>query len=534
MTANLAELLGRAAEEAPDGRALVVPATGASYTWSELDAAADRAAQGFGRLGLVAGNRVVLVTGNRPELVVAYFGALRANLVAVPVNPRAATGELLTAVTDSGARLVVADGATVEAARSVLAGIADARDHADEEVRGRTVVPRLVTVDAIPEPGECGFEELLAPAPDEPPLPPAHDPESLAVLLYTSGASARPRAAMLSHRALIANIEQVGAIEPPVVGPDDVVYGVLPLFHVFGLNAVLGPVVHRRATLVLVDGFDPERSLREVQEHGVTVLPVAPAVLAHWRRVEGLGERLSGVRTLLSGSAPLAPEVVDELQERWGITVHQGYGLTEAAPVVTSTLVAGPGTPKRGSVGRAVPGVSLTLVDENGRPPAGEDAGEIWVKGDNLFDGYWPDGAGAPVDGWHATGDVGYLDADGDLFLVDRLREIVVVSGFNVYPSEVEEVLLDVDGVLEAAVVGVPDEETGEAVVAYLRTDVSGAEEQADLRSRVADACARRLARFKHPARVEVVDALPHTATGKIAKGRLRTALRRGWTELLE
>ena len=398
-------------------------------------------------------------------------------------------------------------------------------------------MPRLVTVDHPAAEGETSFDALVRLAPDDapvPPPPPSRDPESLAVLLHTSGASATPRAAMLSHRALLANIEQVAAVDPPVVRPDDVVYGVLPLFHVYGLNAVLGLVVHHHATLVLADWFDPERALRDVQEHGVTVLPLAPAVLAHWRRVDDLGERLSGVRTVLSGSAPLAPELAAELEERFGLTVHQGYGLTEAAPVVTSTLASRAATPKRGSVGAALPGISLRLVDEAGETPAPGDPGEIRVRGANLFDGYWPDRADGPVDGWLATGDVGFLDGDGDLFLVDRLREIVVVSGFNVYPSEVEEVLLEVEGVIEAAVVGVPDPETGEAVVAQVRASVDGAEERAELETRLQEACARRLARFKHPRRIDVVDALPRTVTGKVAKGRMRTALRRGRSELLE
>ncbi|HET6563535.1 MAG TPA: AMP-binding protein [Marmoricola sp.] len=530
MTANLADLLRRAAAEAPDSVALVDAGTGRRTTWAELDEAASRVARGFEQQGLVAGNRVVIATANRPELVVVYLATLRAHLVAVPVNPRSATGELLRMVTDAGARLLVADATTIDSARAVAAGLEEALAGADDELRARSVVPRIVALDCRAGSREIEFATLLAA--DRVPLPPTRDAESLAVLLYTSGTSSRPRAAMLSHRALVANIEQGAAVEPPMVGPDDVVYGVLPMFHVYGLNAVLGQVLRQHATLVVVEGFDPAGSLEEIEHHAVTVVPVAPAVLAHWRDRDDLAERLGGVRTIMSGSAPLSPEVLADFAERSGVPVHQGYGLTEAAPVVTSTLCSRAAKP--GSVGAALPGVSLRLVDETGQRPEGSDPGEIHVAGDNLFSGYWPDGADGPVDGWFATGDVGFLDPDGDLFLVDRLKELIIVSGFNVYPSEIEEVLEEVDGVEEAAVVGVPDEATGEAVVAYVRTAAREGDDADDLRDRVRSACHLRLARFKQPSRVELVEALPHTITGKVAKGRLRATVRRTQLGLLE
>jgi long-chain acyl-CoA synthetase len=534
VTANLADLLSRAAAEAGDQVALVDAATGEETTWAALDDQVSRFAGGLEEQGLVAGNRVAIATANRAEFVVAYLAVLRARLVAVPVNPRSATGELLRMVTDSGARLLLADRTTVDAARAVVAGLADAvRTPAPAPVAAaaRPVVPRLAVLDTSPEAGEIGWDRLLAADPRR--QPETRDAEALAVLLYTSGATAAPRAAMLSHRALLANIEQVARLEPRLVGPDDVVYGVLPLFHVYGLNAVLGQVLRQHARLVVVDAFEPAAALDDIERYGATVVPVAPPVLAHWRRVEDLATRLRGVRVLLSGSAPLAPEVVVDLESRFGLRVHQGYGLTEAAPVVTSTLASA--ALKPGSVGAALPGVTLRLVDETGATPSGEDPGEILVAGDNLFDGYWPDGADAPVDGWLATGDVGFLDADGDLFLVDRLKELVIVSGFNVYPREVEEALLEVEGVLEAAVVGVADEETGEAVAAYLRV-ADGLDEagRAALLERVAEECGHRLARFKRPTRIELVDELPRTASGKIAKGRLRSTLRRERLGLLE
>ncbi|HEX6875454.1 MAG TPA: AMP-binding protein [Nocardioidaceae bacterium] len=528
---NLADLVARAAKEKPDAVAVVDASGGRRLTWRELDAEADQVAQGLSDIGMVAGYRVMLDLSNRVEFVASYFGALRARLVAVPVNPRSTTGEVVRMVADSGARVVIADADTVTTVRSAVAGLEDALVGADAELRSRTTVPRVVVVGAPGLPGETTYSDLVGRGGRVPPTP--EDPEALAVLLYTSGTSGRPRAAMLSHRALLANIEQAAAVEPPLIRGDDVVLGVLPLFHVYGLNAVLGQVVRQQARIVVVEGFDVEGTLALIEHEGVTVVPVAPPVIAYWRDVDRLAERLRSVRFVLSGSAPLSPQLVTSFEERSRVTIHQGYGLTEAAPVVTSTQRSA--SPKRGSVGAALPGISLRLVDEAGHTPEGEDPGEIQIKGDNLFSGYWPDGADGPGrDGWWATGDVGFLDRDGDLFLVDRIKELVIVSGFNVYPVEVEEVIAELDEVREAAVIGVADERTGEAVVAYVRpvpTDGLSAE---DLVARVREHCAVRLARFKQPSEIHVVDELPHTVTGKIAKGTLRASRRRRNTGLLE
>jgi long-chain acyl-CoA synthetase len=516
-------MLTSASEESPDRVALVEAAFGRRLTWAEVDAEVDRVAHGFNAMGLVAGYRVLLALGNRVEFVTTYLGALRAGLVAVPVNPRSATGELARMVADSGARVVVADHGTVTTVRQAVAGLEDALGGADEELRSRTVVPRVVVAGAPTVPGEMRYDDLLGAAGPEVPAP--ADPEALAVLLYTSGTSGRPRGAMLSHRALVANIEQVALVDPPMVARDDVVFGVLPLFHVYGLNAVLGQVLHQQARLVLVDGFDVQGSLALIHDEAVTVVPVAPAVFPHWMSVEDLRERLAGVRTVLSGSAPLAPGVVADFVARTGIPVHQGYGLTEAAPVVTSTLCSR--TVKPGSVGAALPGVMLRLVDESGSAPEGEDPGEIQIRGANLFSGYWPDGKDGPdPDGWYATGDIGFLDEEGDLFLVDRVKELVIVSGFNVYPVEVEDVIVELDEVDEAAVIGVPDEATGEAVVAYVKPRRGSSYAPEELEQAVREHCVVRLARFKQPKEVQVVEELPHTVTGKVAKGRLRARRR--------
>ena len=228
---NLADLLARAAQESPDRVALVEAVGGRRTTWAELDAEADRVAQGLSDLGLVAGYRVMIALANRTEFVAAYVGALRARLVAVPVNPRSATGEVARMMADSGARVVLADQGTVATVRSAVAGLEDALVGADEELVARTNVPRVVVVTAPTLPGETPYAELVSNDGRVPPTP--EDPEALAVLLYTSGTSGRPRAAMLSHRALLANIEQAAAVEPPLIEHEDIVLGVLPLFHVY-------------------------------------------------------------------------------------------------------------------------------------------------------------------------------------------------------------------------------------------------------------------------------------------------------------
>jgi long-chain acyl-CoA synthetase len=527
---DVADLLTQAAAEDP-ARLAIVESGGRRVTWGDLEDEVGRIATGLGAAGIVAGHRVMIVLGNRIEFVTTYLAVLRTQAVAVPVNPTSQAGELARMIADSGARMVFADTDTVTSVRGAVHSLqeAQAAEHPAGSIEGdllaRLVIPRIVVVGGTLQPGERSYDHLRADTARA--VPPLQDPEKLAALLYTSGTSGRPRAAMLTHRALLANIEQVAEVQPPMVHGDDVVLGVLPLFHVYGLNAVLGVVMRHRAKLVLTGRFEQQGTLDLIEDEACSVVPVAPPVFAYWHDVDGLKERLGPVRLMLSGSAPLSPELAQEFGELTGIPIHQGYGLTEASPVVTSTLCSKELQP--GSVGAALPGIELRLVDETGRPPEGEDPGEIQIKGANLFSGYWPDGADGPdQDGWWSTGDVGFLDATGDLFLVDRLKELVIVSGFNVYPVEVEDVIREVPGVSEVAVIGVDDPSTGESVVAYVVG--SGSSLADDVRTH----CESRLARFKQPSRIEVVSELPVGVTGKVQKGRLRGMERRRALGLLE
>ncbi|RKT57909.1 AMP-binding protein [Saccharothrix australiensis] len=482
---NVADLVRASAHRGPKHVALVDVTTANSYTWAEFDSFVDREAHRLVDAGVEPGDRVVVRMPTGVAFCAAVFGVLRAGGVLVPAGPGQPARELQRLVADSGARLLVGEGAG-----------------ADVEVLGPPVLA----------PGEP-FEAVGA-------------GEDLAVLGYTSGTSGVPRGAMLSHRALLANVDQCGALRPAPVTAGDRVLLALPLFHVYGLGPGLLQVAGAGATGVLLERFHPDGALTAIREHRVTAVvgvpPMYQAILA--QPVQRLREDLATVRLFTSGAAPLAVGLLDAMRQAVGLPVYEGYGLTETGPVLTSTLVGG--LPKAGSVGWPLPGVELRLVDTDGRPldPDEDEPGTglVAARGDNLFSGYWPDGAHGPdADGWFRTGDVGYLDEDGDLHLVDRAGDLIIVNGFNVYPHEVEQVVCELAGVAEAAAVGVPDPRAGESVKVVIVLD-EGAVLTEDA---VRDHCADRLAKFKVPAVVEFASALPHSPTGKLARARLRLPL---------
>jgi long-chain acyl-CoA synthetase len=484
--ANLADLVRRAATTHPGRTALIAGSD--QWTWSGLDAAVSRVAGGLVALGLRPGDRVVLLLGNTAAFPLAYFATLRAGLVAVPVNTGLTAREVAHVVGDVGAGVV----------------LGRAIDHDLLE----TVQDELLGAEPLTGPARAAGEDL-------------------AVVVYTSGTSGTPRGAMLSHRALVANLEQVAAVDiggSSVVGPQDVVLAVLPMFHIYGLNTALGQVAFHAATAVLAERFDPAETLALVREHAVTVVAGAPPMYVAWSMMPGIAEAFGSVRIAISGAAPLPGPVLQRVLEVTGHAVFEGYGLTETAPVLTTTLVGAEA--KADSIGRPIPGVDLRLVLADGSdvdPLEDDEPGEIVVRGPNLFSGYWPDGVDGPDDeGWWATGDVAYVDDSGDLHLVDRRRDLILVSGFNVYPREVEQVLLAHPAVLEAAVIGIPHPYTGESVKALV---VPRPGEPRPTGEELVAFAQRSLARFKCPTTVDVVDSLPHSATGKVSKGRLREGL---------
>ena len=489
------DLVAGAAARRPDALALIT--TDTALTWADVDRRVTAAAHRIAAQ-VPPGERVAIVLSNSIEFAVTFFGVLRAGRVAVPLNPGYTADELDWVIADSGAALVVGAGE---------AGSGPPRVRANLD---------LVVTEG----------DLLSVA--------ARD---LAVLLYTSGTSGRPKGAMLTHAALAANHDQLDAIDPPVVGPDDVVLLAVPMFHAYGLNTGLGSVAHHAATGVLIDRFDPAASLAAIAERGVTVVVGVPGMYSAWSRQPDVRTALRSVRSAVCGAAPLAPDEMARFGAATGQSIVVGYGLTETAPVLTTTAVSDRGKP--GSIGRPLPGVSLRLrstagqvlwvdgtasaeedlaeLDLSVEDVAGTDPGEIEVRGANLFAGYWPDARGGPdADGWWATGDVAYADGEGDLHLVDRLDELILVHGFNVYPAEIERVLDAHPGVAETAVVGVPDDESGQRPHAFVVAAIDPPPTPAELQV----FCAAQLARFKLPT-VELVRELPHSATGKVRKREL-------------
>jgi long-chain acyl-CoA synthetase len=348
--------------------------------------------------------------------------------------------------------------------------------------------------------------------------------DDVAVMLFTSGTAGAPKAAMLTHGNLAANIRQVNDHPGLRLTPTDIGIGVLPFFHVFGLNVVLGVSLAAGASVVLTERFDPRESAALVRKHGVTIVAGVPAMYAAWLAVPestAPGDTFASVRLAVSGAAPLPAEVADAFESRFGLVLHQGYGLTEASPIVTTTALS-TSRPKPGSIGRPLPGVDVRLVDESDGDVLVGDPGEIWVHGPNVFPGYWHDPeATARVltdDGWLRTGDIAVVEDDGDLRLVDRAKDLIIVSGFNVYPVEVEDVLRDHADVADAAVVGEPSPRTGECVVAYVVPKEGHSPDPGALLAH----SARALARYKCPARIEIVDELPRSEVGKLLRRELR------------
>lgn len=499
MTAdNLSDLVRRAAQHAPDKAALLYQDLRVS--WSELDDQVGRAAFALSALGLQAGDRVAIALGNTPAFPVCYFGALRAGLVVVPVNPGSTPSELRHQLADSAAAAVIGHHRITEAVSDLVSELPSVR-HV------------IVAGDAVS--GTAAWSDLLAAA--TPSDATTGGGEDLAVLIYTSGTSGRPRGAMLTHRALLANLEQCSRIEPPVMAADDVVLLVLPLFHIYALNAALGMVAKHAATGVLVERFDPIDTLAVMRRHRVSNVVGAPPMYVAWSILPDVGDAFADVRLAVSGAAPLPAEALTRFLDATGHHIFEGYGLTETAPVLTTTLMSAVAKPA--SIGRPIPGVELQLLDEAGEVVSEEDAGEITVRGANMFSGYWPDGAEGPdTDGWFRTGDVAYADDDGDLHIVERRRELILVSGFNVYPREVEDVLTRHPGIEDAAIIGIPHPYTGESVKAVVvrRPGIQLTAEE------VIEHCAHQLAAFKCPTSVEFVAHLPQSAIGRTAKGQLR------------
>lgn len=455
------------------------------------------------RLGLGRGDSVAILCENVRYFVDSYLAIVGVGAVAVPLNPSSPAVALEREIAVTGAKFVVVG----------------PMGRATWQQVDRSTIPsveHVIVTDGRAAGGAINFDDLLSG--DPAPIIDV-DPDDLAVLMFTSGTAAAPQAAMLSHRNLLSNIEQsLSARDRVITG--DVVFGVLPMNHIFGLNVMLGLSLHAGSTIVLIQRFDPSTALDTIAERKVTVIPGAPPMWVAWSQfAEADRGAFASVRLALSGAARLPEEVSRAFEARFGIGIRQGYGLTEASPVVTTSA----GIPIRtGSIGKVLDGVEVRLVDSSGGDVLVDDPGEIWVRGPNVFRGYFNDPEATrqvlDADGWLHTGDIAVMDQDGYLFIVDRVKDLVIVSGFNVFPAEVEEVLLEHPGVAEAAVVGVPHPYTGEAVKAFVV-----AARGADLHEEELIAfCMDRLPRYKAPTKILFTDELPRNPGGKLLRRVLR------------
>lgn len=501
-SSNLASILAATAQRSPDAVALVFEGNG--ITFAQLEEGAEQAARGLAAYGVEGGDRVALWMGNHPSFAAVMYGAWRLGAVVVPMHAMLTEPEARHILTDSGTKAVVC-------------GDEQYAKLGDED--GRLTHHWLREAGGGDAPAVAHVSE-----------------DDLALLGYTSGTSGLPKGAMLSHANLKANLDQMRQT-PIATRAGDVSLCVLPLFHIYGLNVVLNLCVDVGAKLVLLERFDPGAAIDAIRIQGVTRMAAAPPAYVAWLGLaDAPPDAFASIEVAVSGAAPLPKEVLDGFEARFGVTIWEGYGLTETAPALTSTAMGG--VAKAGSIGRPLPGVEIRLVDEDGEEVEEGDPGEILVRGPNVFRGYWnrPEeserafiqiggsqrpGAATPPNplGWFRTGDVAVADDDGDLYIVDRKRDLILVSGFNVYPREVEDVLRRHPNVGDCAVVGTPDPHTGESVRAIVVADPPG---ESVTPEAVIEFCRLSLAPYKVPSRVDVVAEIPRNAAGKVLRRVLR------------
>ncbi|HVU01692.1 MAG TPA: long-chain fatty acid--CoA ligase [Polyangiaceae bacterium] len=503
-TETLADVLAVGMALRPDSPAIFFEDR--TSTFRELDRAANRIASALVAVGVSPGDRVAIHVDNRPEFVEVYQGVMRAGAVLVPTNVLYTGEEMEHILRDSGAKVIFV--------RSDLAGKIEAL---------RPSLPDLGhVVDVVGKsgPGATDLEAFQAKGSGERPEIPIRK-DALAFIQYTSGTTGKPKGAMVSHANVLAVIDNMMGL--PGTGyaePDDVLLLVLPLFHAYALNLALNRAFLGAMPFVLVNRFDATKVTALIAEHKVTLFYGAPPMYFAFVNTPGLEKYdVSSLKLAFSGAAPL-PVVILERFERWtGVKISEGYGLSETAPTLCSNA-AGP-VNKPGTVGPAIPGVTIRLVDDQDRDVLPGEVGEIVAKGPNVFRGYWKreaETAEAMRGGWFHTGDLARMDADGYYTIVDRKKDMVLVSGYNVYPIEVENVLLRHPKILDAAVIGVPDEYQGESVKAVLVLRPGQSLETKE----VQDYCREHLAAYKVPRHVEIRTELPKSATGKVLKRELR------------
>jgi long-chain acyl-CoA synthetase len=485
---NVADALAHAATAYADRPA--VKLDDAQLSYAQLDTASQHIAGLLAARGIGPGDRVGIMLPNVPHWGILYYGVLRAGAVAVPMNPLLKEREVAYYLSDSGAGLIFAwHGFGAEARAG--AKLADAE---------------AVLIDPAEFLGLLGSAEPVGGVVDR-----AGD--DTAVILYTSGTTGQPKGAELTHDNLTRNVE-VGR-ELLDASPDDVVFGGLPLFHVFGQTCGLNASVAAGACLTLLPRFDATKTLEILQRDKVTIFQGVPtmyvALVNHPNRAD---YDLSSLRVCASGGAAMPVEVMTAFEKEFGCVVLEGYGLSETSPVASFNV---PDRRRPGSIGFPVSGVEFRIVDDADKDVPEGEPGEIVIRGHNVMKGYWgkPEATAAAIkDGWFHTGDVARRDEDGFYFIVDRKKDMIIRGGYNIYPREIEEVLYEHPAVAEAAVIGMKHAELGEEVAAVVALK-PGAEATAD---ELRDYVKSKVAAYKYPRRVELVDSLPKGPTGKILK----------------
>jgi long-chain acyl-CoA synthetase len=491
---NLATNLSRSASQYPDRPAIRLDDDTLSYRVLAGRSAAVAAA--LRERGIRPGDRVALLLPNLPLFAVCYYAILAAGAIVVPLNPLFKPREIDYHLGDSQASLLLAWPGAAEPAT---------------EGARRAGVPCLVLDPPTAAALGAGATAALDPA--------GRRPDDTAVILYTSGTTGVPKGAELTHANLSRNAETVRDTLQHT-GPEDVIFGGLPLFHSFGQTSALNTGIASGSCLTLLPRFEPGKALEVLHRDRVTVflgVPTMYAALLH--HPDRAAADLSPLRLCVSGGASLPVELLREFESAFGCTILEGYGLSETSPVATFNHPDRPRKP--GSIGTPIAGVAIRVVDLDGKQlPAGE-VGEIVISGHNVMKGYWrrPEAtAEAVVDGWFHTGDLARADADGYLFIVDRIKDLIIRGGYNVYPREVEEVLYEHPAVAEAAVIGIPHPTLGQEVGAAVALKPGATATADELREFVKE----QIAPQKYPRHVWLLDELPKGPTGKLLKREIK------------
>lgn len=463
---------------------------------------ARRFASSLRNLGIEPGDRVGIMLPNRPEFVFAFYGALMAGATVVLYNVMLKPGEIEYMARDSGTKaIVVLD--------NLLPGLREAA----------AKLPELQSIIVVGEAAgdTLDFSEMLEQG--EPDFHPVTTPlDALALLVYTSGTTGKPKGAMLTHFNVLSNLAALSEMRP--AQPDTKVLCVLPLFHCFGLIAQLNLAIMRGDALYLHPRFETDAVVEALLHRGITQFSGTPTMYFHiLNHPKSQGVKFPALKRCGSGGAPLPLEIRRNFQKRFGVDITEGYGLSEST---VSACGYPDGYPvKSGSVGVPIPGLHLKIVDDEGVEQRILEVGEIVLKGPNIMIGYWnkpEETAKALIDGWLHTGDLGYVDDQGFVFIVDRKKDLIIKGGYNVYPREIEEVIYQLPEVDMAAVIGIPDEAKGEVAQAL----VSLKPGRSITPERIMEHLRAALSKYKLPESVTIVEAIPTGPTGKILKRELR------------